>query len=80
MQGSTHLSFWQDLTDGQSEWTTHSGFLRHTVYGSPINPSIQRHAAALCLLIQTAFCPQGVGLQTSSGMVVIRLVAAVKQN
>ena len=77
MQGSIHFSFWQDLTEGQSEWTTHSGFLRHTVYGSPIYPSMQRQAAALCLSMQTAFCPQGVGLQTSIGCVVIRRVAAV---
>ena len=41
----------------------HSG--RHATYGSPKYSGIHWHAAALVLLLQTAFEPQGEGLHGS---------------
>ena len=68
-QGSIHLFLWHALIEGQSELTTHSGL--HATYGSPKYSGIHWQAAALPLVWQFAFVPQGDGLQGSIISVVL---------
>ena len=78
--GSTHFRFLHALLDGHSGLIVHSGL--QATYGSPKYSGIQVHAAALFLSEQTAFVPQGLGLQGSTTSVgtggVVILVHAIK--
>ena len=64
-QGSTHLFRTHALALLQSVFKTHSG--RHPAYGSPVYSGRHVHEPAPLRSLQTAFAPQGDGLQGSRG-------------
>lgn len=64
-QGLRHLLLVHALSLGQSVFSTHSGL--HPVYGSPVYSGRHVQDPAPFLSLQTAFGPQGLGLQGSLG-------------
>ena len=63
--GSLHLLLTQARSLGQSVFSTHSG--RQPVYGSPKYSGKHTHEPAPLRSLQTAFAPQGDGLQGLRG-------------
>lgn len=73
-QGSRHFCLIHALFLGQSEFKTHSG--RQLWYGSPWYSGMQVHTP----LLQTVFCPHGLGLQGSSATDGAKSIFSVKNN